>query len=99
MKAGFQEIWEYFGEKAMCALINGAQGWLMYLDEPGDSGYSSRNPAYAGPAGAKLEYYLGNGQRDEYPAAWAYPVDVIQRADDYFRREGKRAPFIEWHRD
>ena len=97
--AGFQEIWANFDEKSMCALINGEQGWLMYLDEPGDSGYRSRNPAYRGPADATIEYYLDNGQRDEYPAAWAYPIDVIERALEYFRREGKRAPFVEWHRE
>ena len=43
-KTGFHEIWEGFEEKSMLALINGDRGWLMYLEEPGDSGYSSRNP-------------------------------------------------------
>jgi len=99
VKVGFQEIWEYVDEKAMCALINGECGWLLYLEEPGDSGYSSRNPAYQGPANAMLEYYLNNGQCDEYPASWAYSIADIERALDYFRREGQRPPFIEWHRD
>lgn len=98
-KDGFQEIWEGFEEKSMVALINGDRGWLMYLEEPGDSGFSSRNPAYQGPADAMIEYYLSNGQRDEYPASWAYPIDELRRALEYFRREGQRAPFIEWHRD
>ena len=96
---GFQEIWVKAGEKSMCALINGARGWLMYLDEPGDSGFSSRNPAYAGPADATIEYYLDNGQRDVYPASWAYPLTEVKRALAYFRREKKRPTFIKWHRD
>jgi hypothetical protein len=95
----FQELWVKAGDKALCALINGDRGWLMYLDEPGDSGFSSRNPAYDGPADATIEYYLDNGQRDEYPASWAYPIDEVMRALEYFRREEKRAPFVEWHRD
>jgi hypothetical protein len=36
----------------LCALINGELGWLMYLREEGDSGFSSRNPNYDGPADA-----------------------------------------------
>jgi hypothetical protein len=30
------------------ALINGDLGWLMYLRESGDAGFSSRNPDYSG---------------------------------------------------
>ncbi len=51
----------------MCALINGSLGWLMYLRENGDAGFSSRIPKYTGSSDAKLEYFLSNDQRDEYP--------------------------------
>ena len=98
-KDGFQELWVHVDEQSMCALINGDIGWLMYLEEPGDSGLSSRNPAYKGPADGVIEYYLDNGQRDVYPASWAYPIDQILRALEYFRREERVPPFIEWHRD
>lgn len=98
-RAGFQEIWVEFGEKSLCALINGDRGWLIYLEESGDSGFSSRNPAYGGPADAVIEYELENGQHDEYPASWAYPIEEIERALEYFRRDGERPPFIQWHRD
>lgn len=99
MSDTFHEITECFGLKTIVALINGERGWLMYLGEPGDSGYSSRNPAHDGPAEATIEYYLSNGQRDEYPASWAVPVEDIHRALEYFRRTGERAPFVAWHRD
>ena len=98
-KKGFEEIWVRVGEKSMCALINGDRGWLMFLAEDGDSGFSSRNPAYDGPRAAMVEYYLSNGQRDEYPASWAYPIADVKRALAYFRRAGKRPSFIKWHRD
>lgn len=95
----FEEIWVEAGEQRLCALINGDLGWLMYVPKEGDSGFSSRNPAYAGPANATVEYCLSNGQRDFHPAAWAYPVDVVRSALDYFEREEKRPPFIAWHAD
>ena len=40
----YKEIWVYLEETAMMALINGNYGWLMYINEEGDSGLSSRNP-------------------------------------------------------
>lgn len=96
----YDEIWVKAADgRAMCALINGQLGWLMYLREPGDAGFSSRNPDYAGPADATLEYYLSNGQRDVYPLAWALPLDEVRRALDYFKREQKPPPFIRWHND
>jgi hypothetical protein len=96
----YREVWENKPDgRALCALIHGDVGWLMYLREPGDSGFSSRNPAYAGPAHAVIDYMLSNGQRDEYPASWALPVATVERALAYFRKTGDRAPFVEWHAD
>lgn len=96
----FKELWEEgpHGQQ-LCALVAGSMGWLMYLREPGDAGFSSRNPAYAGPADAVINYVLSNGQVDSYPASWAYPVDVVMQALDYFRAEGRPPPFISWHND
>jgi Immunity protein Imm1 len=83
----------------MCALINSDLGWLMYLREAGDAGFSSRNLKYDGPPDAKLDYFLSNGQQDEYPKAWALPIEEVRRALEYFEREQKRPPFITWHND
>ncbi len=71
----------------------------MHLRENGDSGFSSRNPEYDGPAGAEIEYRLNNGQHDLYPASWALPVETLHRALEYFERERCRPPFICWHED
>ena len=69
-RSKYQEIWaETADGQFMCALINGKLGWLMYLRESGDAGFSSRNPRYDGPPDAELDYFLSNGQRDEYPKA------------------------------
>jgi hypothetical protein len=99
-KSKYDEIWvETSDGQAMCALINGNLGWLMYLRESGDAGFSSRNPNYTGPSDAMLEYFVSNGQGDEYPMAWALPIEEIRRALDYFERERKPPPFVTWHND
>lgn len=96
----FAEIWATSPNgKALCALINGDLGWLMYLREEGDSGFSSRNPEYAGPEDATIEYCLSNGQHDFYPASWALPISEVRRALDYFEHEQQPPPFIIWNKD
>ena len=100
MKAPFEEVWLRLpDDQILCALINGDRGWLMYLREEGDSGFSSRNSTYDGPPDAKIEYELSNGQHDLYPASWALPIAEVRRAIEYFEREHKRPPFVVWHED
>jgi Immunity protein Imm1 len=95
-----REIWiEAPNGRILSALINGDIGWLMYLRGDGDAGFSSRNPDYAGPPEAMVEYRLDNGQVDPYPRAWAYPVDVVERALEQFRQTGEPPTFIAWHND
>jgi hypothetical protein len=73
-RSNYEEVWvEAEDGQSMCALINGHTGFLMYRRHPGDSGFTSRNPNYRGPTDAVQEYYLNNGQRDEYPMLWAIP--------------------------
>jgi len=100
VESPFSEIWvESPDGQSLCALINGNRGWLMYLRESGDSGFSSRNPDYVGPSDAAIEYRLNNGQHDFYPASWALPVSTIRQALAYFESEHQRPPFIIWHED
>jgi Immunity protein Imm1 len=96
----FDEIWENLPDgQALCALINADRGWLMYLRENGDSGFTSRNPDYYGPKDATIEYVLSNGQHDLYPASWALPISVIRLALEHFRQKHERPPFVTWHED
>jgi len=95
-----KEIWAKSPDgQSLCALINGNVGWLMYLRTIGDAGFSSRNPNYSGPESATIEYFLSNGQRDEFPASWALPIFEIRRALKYFRENNRPPPFINWHND
>ncbi len=95
-----KELW-YTGPNGeqLCALINDGSGWLMYLRDPEDVGFSSRNPDYDGPADATIDYVLSNGQVDGYPAAWAYPTDIVMKAVEHFILTGLAAPFVRWHND
>ena len=96
----FREIWVEGKEgQAMCALTNGELGWLMYLRTSGDAGFSSRNPAYQGQPDAMIQYQLDNGQMDEYPAAWAYSLPLVEEALRFFREFSKPPPFVHWHND
>jgi alpha-D-ribose 1-methylphosphonate 5-triphosphate synthase subunit PhnI len=94
----YDEVDEYLADSQyLVALINGDLGWLMYLRYNGDVGFSTRNPDYAGPEDAVLEYYLSNRQRDAYPLSWAIPVSEIERALEYFITELKPPPWLHWH--
>jgi hypothetical protein len=94
----FLELWAPTkGGAALCALLNGDLGWLMYLRENGDPGFSSRNSDYTGPADAVIQYRLDNGQVDEYPASWELPVNEVRKVIRHFLLSGEAAPWIAWH--
>ena len=98
--SGFDEVWVALPDgQAMCALINGDLGWLMYLRTDADAGFSSRNPDYLGPPDSEIEYRLRNGQHDLHPASWAVPIAQIEKALDYFSREQRPPSFNSWHND
>ena len=96
----YNEIWHTAPDGGhLCALTSGEVGWLMYLRETGDAGFSSRNPDYRGPAGQTAAFQLSNGQVDEYPLAWCYPTDVVRRAVEHFVATGTPPLFVGWHND
>lgn len=97
----FKEVWMQQPDSwpSICALINGEAAWLMFLRFEGDAGFSTRNPDYAGPPKAVIEYYLSNGQRDEYPASWNITTREALRALEYFLAEEKMAPWLQWHEE
>jgi len=95
-----REVWiDVKDGPALCALFNGDAGWLMYMRESGDAGFSSRNLNYEGKVDAVLEYRLGNGQHEFYPASWALPEALVIKALEHFVECRQRAPFIQWNDD
>ena len=96
----FLELWvDGTSGSSMCALLNGARGWLMYLRQEEDAGFSSRAPNYKGPSDAVITYQLANGQTDEYPACWALDASEIARALEHFVATGNPPDWIHWHND
>jgi hypothetical protein len=94
----FREVWlNVNGGPALCALLNKNIGWLMYLREAGDAGFSSRNPAYPGSDSDVVQYQLSNGQVDEYPASWALSEAEILDALTYFFAHRSRPTSMVWH--
>lgn len=90
------EIWKSYGEKRLSALLNEECGWLMWLAEEGDPGFSSRGDS---SAVGETRFRLNNGQLDLYPSAWVLPLETVQRAIAHFELTGERAPFVEWQDD
>jgi hypothetical protein len=96
----FAETWlSHTDERALAMLANGPHAWLIYLRENGDAGFSSRNRAYDGDPKSAIEYRLGNGQVDRYPAAWDVSREVALEALECLFVHGERAPWIDWHDD
>jgi hypothetical protein len=79
---------------AILMLRNGSSAWLMYLREPGDSGFrSSGNESRRGVAA----YRLSNGQVDEYPLSWCIDVEQCYKAIAYFCvNGGEKAEWVDW---
>jgi hypothetical protein len=99
-KQGFAEVWVMRGRfPALCALLNGDRGWLTCLRHEGDAGFSTRNPAYAGPPDAILQFMLSTGQVDEHPAAWTYSRAEILAAVRLFAETGRCPATLTWFND
>lgn len=101
-KDQYKEIWiNTEDEQVMMALIHGKWGWLMYLREEGDAGFSSRNPDYTGTDndGKIMDFLLSNGQLDYYPLSYVLPIEQVINALDYFEKYHKLPDFITWHND
>jgi hypothetical protein len=99
----FSDVWLACGEAgpALVMLVNNDRAWLMYQrDQEGDPGLSSRNPDYAGPPNALMEFVFEYSQGDEYPIAWTLPVEQAMAACEYFvATQGGRSSEIVWHDD
>ena len=96
----YLDLWAHAApDQSLVALISGTVGWLMFLRENGDAGFSSRNPSFSGDPDALVDYYLDNGQHDQYPASWALPIEEVQRAMEHFITKAQPADWLTWHND
>ena len=96
----YYEIWlESSNGSSMMVLTNNEQAWAMFLRQPEDSGYSTRNPNYCGNCDELIDFSLSNGQVDYYPASWVFNKSVIIDALIYFYAYNEKSPNVLWHED
>ena len=96
----YGELWlNQVGRTALCVLVNRDLAWLMFLQEEGNTGFHSVNPDYVGALDAEIEFFLSNGQQDEYPVRWCVSTSEALQAIRYFFEQGQKPTFISWHED
>ncbi len=99
----YGHVWLRLGgddDPSMSAMIHaGERGLLMFSRCAGDPGFSSRNPDYDGDQRAALTFILSNGQEDEYPASWTYPLEVLRAAFLELLETGARPTMVRWYDD
>src|SRR5262245_3170779 len=67
---GYLELWLTLpADTCISALINDDRALVIFGRYDGDPGLSSRNRDFADDDGQQLDFYLSNGQRDQYPRA------------------------------
>ena len=97
----FSEIWLITDNDgpSLTILVNGTHAWLMYLyNQEDSSGTISRNPSYSGSTEATMQFFLSNGQKEEYPLAWTISLENAFKACEYFLlNQGGRSSTVIWH--
>ncbi len=84
---------DFFG---LTLLVNGDRASLAYYRYYADTGLVSVDSTYSGPPDAKVEFTLGNGQVDAFPAAWTIGTEEAFRALEYTFLHQAPAPWVTW---
>jgi hypothetical protein len=95
----FSELWLIVEDDgpSLTMLVNGDYAWLMYLQNPDDTGFNSLNLSYQGLAELRMKFQLSNGQMDEYPVAWTLALeDAFDTCEYFVATQGGRSPAITW---
>lgn len=89
------ELWACVADgPSLCMLRNGEHAWLMYLREPGDSGFHSCGDA---DRVGDVCFRLDNGQLDSYPLAWCIDIGECLAALAFFHANaGARPAQVTW---
>jgi hypothetical protein len=97
---GYLELWLTLpADICISTLINDSRALVIFGRYDGDAGLSSRSRDDTDDSGQQLEFYLSNGQRDEYPLAWTIPTKDALAAFAYAFLHHQAAPWILWHDD
>jgi hypothetical protein len=92
---GYNEIWLKGNSQAsLCILTNANSAFAMYLESNEDTCFIIINEK--GNEGETEEFYLENGQLDEYPKRKLISKDKAKNILLYFYEKEDRAPDINW---
>ncbi len=100
--SGFSEVWLVIDDGPyISTLINhqADRALVMFGRYEGDPGLSSRSTDSACMSDEPLEFYLNNGQRDEYPIAWTVSTNEAREAFAYTLIHRQPLPSMTWHDD
>ena len=70
---------------------------MCYTRNIDEACFSTRSDHEA--AEGEMEFYLSNGQRDEYPRAYTIPAAKAVEVFDYFLERTELPPSVKWHKD
>jgi len=97
----FAEVWLYSDSSwpAICALVNGGAAWLMFLRREGDSGFSTRNPNFAGPKTLLLNISSRTASGMNTPPNGTSPHRRLCALSNILWKEEEMAPWLHWHQE
>ncbi len=100
LRKQFAEVQLVRGERpehALFALFNDGRAVMSYTRNIDETCFSARSDG--GTEDGEMEFYLSNGQRDEYPRAHTIPSTDAVRTFEYFFQQTELLPSIRWHKE
>jgi hypothetical protein len=85
-------------EHNFSALFNGNRAVLSYTRNISEASYSARSAETTEGDEGRLEFYLSNGQCDEYSLADTIPATSAALAFGYFLEKEELPPWIKWQK-
>ncbi|MEO1173405.1 MAG: Imm1 family immunity protein [Myxococcota bacterium] len=96
---GYSEVWiEHIDGSRLCVLLSPGFGFLMYLRDDCDAGFSTRKAEWDDPD-EEVEFELSNGQVDRYPKRLAQSRATALDAARHFIETRSLLATISWHND
>jgi hypothetical protein len=98
----FAQVQLVLGERPehnLFALFNGDRAVLSYTRNIDEASYSAGTGGGTAGDEGQVEFYLSNGQCDEYPLAETITATDAARAFEFFFRRRELPSWIEWRKD
>jgi hypothetical protein len=102
LRKQFAEVQLVRGERPehnLFGLFNNDHAVLSYTRNIDEASFSARSNDVGSAAAQSLEFFLSNGQCDEYPVAETISSADAAKAFDYFFKQENLPPWIKWHKD